>query len=149
MKHGLICKTVIFFFPSSPSSQPRVGEGRGGGCAGGRPSRAGRRRGRARGRDREGGRAARGGRAGRRRGEPRHGETGEGGAPRLGRWGRGRSCMDGKTKNMKKPCVQQWWRLTEEDDPRRSWAQNRRLGMNHRSDRWIEGTGTKLSTRRM
>jgi hypothetical protein len=38
--------------------------------------------------------------------------------------------------------------LTGEEHPRRSRAQIHRFRTNRRSDRWIEGTGMKLSTRR-
>jgi hypothetical protein len=38
--------------------------------------------------------------------------------------------------------------LTGEEDPRRSRAQIHRFRTNSRSDRWIEGTGMKFSTRR-
>jgi hypothetical protein len=57
---------------------------------------------------------------------------------------KGWPCTKGE---IEKPLVQQWWRLTGEDEVGRSRTQIRRLGTNHRSDRRIEGKGTKLSIR--
>jgi hypothetical protein len=76
----------------------------------------------------------------------REGATQGGGVPPPGevRGGRERPCTNGKTKKTKKPSVQEW-RLTGEDDPRRSRVQIHRLGMNRRSDRRIKSTRTKTS----
>jgi hypothetical protein len=43
----------------------------------------------------------------------------------------------------------QWSLLTGEDEVRRSREENCRLTVNRRSDRRIESTGTKFSTRQM
>jgi hypothetical protein len=68
------------------------------------------------------------------------------GATAGGGEGRGGCCANGNPRN-KKLYVQQWWRAHRRRNPCWSQGEKRRLGMNRRSDRQIEGTGTTLSMR--
>jgi hypothetical protein len=77
--------------------------------------------------------------------EGERGGRGVGGGREIeGREGEGGCAHGKKWRNLH---GQQWGKLTGEGDPRRSREENSQLTANRRSDRRIESTRTKLSTR--